>query len=110
MGLVERVLGERLDVVPHALGQPRVVAVALSALTQSALSLPRTSFFFLPMALRSLSALAAEKPAHLHGDAHDLLLVDHRAVRLFEDRLEPLVVVGDLATTVLALDEVIDHA
>ena len=58
------------------------------------------------MALRSLSALAAEKPAMVHRDAHDLLLVDDRAVRLLEDGLEAVVVVGDRALPVLALDEV----
>ena len=44
------------------------------------------------------------------GDLHDLLLVDHDAERLFQDRLELGNGVLDLAASPLALDEVVDHA
>ena len=43
-------------------------------------------------------------------DLHDLLLVDHDAERLLEQRLELGQRVLDLAASPLALDEVVDHA
>ena len=46
--------------------------------------------------LAQLVGLGRREARHLHRDAHDLLLVDDRAVGLLEDGLEAVVVVGDL--------------
>ena len=49
-----------------------------------------TSFFFLPMARRSRSALPRRVAGELLRDRHDLLLVDDQAVGRAEDRVERL--------------------
>ena len=56
----------------------------------------------MPIALRSVSASAGEKPGELLRDLHVLLLVDADRVRLAGDRLEPRVGVRDLLASVLA--------
>ncbi len=66
-------------------------------------------FLLLADGLAQLLGLGGREPRHGHGDAHDLLLVDHGAVGLFQDRPQPVVVVLDLALAVLARQEVGDR-
>ncbi len=64
--------------------------------------------FFLPMALRRVSASPPVKPAHFLGNLHHLLLVHQHAVGVFEGVFHRRVDVGDGSAAVFALDEVLD--
>ena len=122
MRLVEGVLGELEDVVPHLLGDLAAVAVAHGtvepvvlhglcvAVCPGLLDLPHEGDLLLGHGLADLVALSHGEAAHLDGDAHNLLLVDHGAVGVFQDPLEALVVVGDRGDALLAVDVVVDHA
>ena len=120
--LVEGILGEGEDIVPDLLRRGALVAVAHG--TVEPVVLHRLDVAVVPLLLdflhqgdllfchrlADLVALAQREAGHDDGDAHDLLLVDDRAVGALEDVLQPLVVVDDLLAPLLAVDEVVDHA
>ena len=122
--LVERVRRELEDVVPDLLCDVATVAVGLGAVHPVVVDrLVRTGLLpvedlvgqHLDLLLchglaHARVGLARREAGHLHRDLHDLLLVDHGAIGLFQDRLQPVVVVGDLLLSVHALDVAVDHA
>ena len=122
--LVERVGRELEDVVPQLLRRLALVAVGNRAVHPvvvdglvGAVALPVEDLarehldLFLGYGLaHARVGLARGEAGHLHGDLHDLLLVDHGAVGLLQDRLEAVVVVGDGLLAVHALDVAVDHA
>ena len=109
--LVEAVAAEVLDQVED-LGRP----VPLQALRATAplmnWSRPwaMTSVFFFEIALIVRIRLGELDASQAVEDPHDLLLVDHHAVGLFQDLLEDGVEVDGLLAAVLDVDVFVDHA
>ena len=123
VGLVEGVGGELQHVVPDLLSGLALVVVCHGAVHPVVVDglvlavLPVEDLvgehLYLLLCHRLADAgvrLACGEAAHLHGDLHDLLLVDHGAVGLVQDVREPIVVEGNRFAAVHAIDVVRDHA
>ncbi len=120
--LVEGVFGELEHVVPDLLCNLARITVAHRtvepvllhgfgvAVGPGLLNFAHEGDFLLRHGLAHLVALAHGKAAHLHGNLHDLLLVDHGAIGVFEDAAQAVVIESDGTTALLALHEVVDHA
>ena len=121
--LVERVRGELEDVVPDLLGRlARVVVldgavhpVVVGRLVRAVLPVQHRGREQLDLLLGHGLAdarvrLALGEAAHLDRDVHDLLLVDHGAVRLAENAVEARVIGDGRLLAVHAVDVGRDHA
>ena len=110
MGLVEAVPGELLDVVEDLAGLLRGNVVRLlAALDESCALLDHHLELLLSHGAAQHVGLAERVACQGLGGALHLLLVDHDAVGLFEDRLQFRVVVDDLLLALFALHERGDH-
>ena len=107
---VERVLSEFLRVFPDLLRDFQRIAVLHRAGVPVFLQRAHDVELLLAHSLAQLVGLARRETAHSHGYLHDLLLVDHGAVRLLQDGAEALVVVVDGGLAAGHLDVVLDHA
>ena len=67
-------------------------------------------FFLLAHGAAQQISLAQGKAPHDRGDLHDLFLIEDDTIRIFQDRLQQRVQVGDFLFAVTAFNEVIDHA
>src|ERR1051326_2939718 len=108
--LVEAVARERLDVVEDLVGLLLVVAMCQRAGHELLALRDHQRQDLLPHRLAQQVRLAERVAGHALGDLHDLLLVDDDAVRLLEDLLHHRHEVLRLRLSVLALDELVDHA
>lgn len=93
MRLVEGVLRELLGVGPDLLGDLERIAVGHGALVPIGLQLAHDVELLFAHGLAQLVGLASGETGHGHGDLHDLLLVDHGAVGLFQNGAQAVVVV-----------------
>jgi hypothetical protein len=107
--LVEAVPGELLHLVPDLAGLLLVHAARGAALQELVHLGGHHLDLLLAHRLAQDVGLAEREAGERRGDLHHLLLVDHDAVGLFQDRLERRVLVGDARLAVPALDEVVDH-
>ena len=108
--LVEGVLRELLGVGPDLLGNLERVAVGHGALVPVGLQLAHDVELLLAHGLAQLVGLAGGETGHGHGDLHDLLLVDHGAVGLFQNGPQAVVVVVHGGRVLRCLDVVLHHA
>ena len=107
---VERILRELLRVFPDFLGDFQRIAVFHRAVAPVVLELHHDVELFLAHCLTKLVGLTGRKTAHDHGNLHDLLLVDHGAVRFLEKRAQAVVIVMNRRLAACNLDVVLDHA
>jgi hypothetical protein len=107
--LVEAVPGEPLHVVEDLAGAALGKALGRGTVHEDLALLGHLGgVLFTHRAAQEVSA-AERVAADDVGDLHDLLLIDHDAEGLLEQRLELGQLVLDLAAAPLALDEVVDH-
>ena len=108
--LVEAIVGEMRQQIENRIGEPHLDAVLFAAV-EEVLLLPHQDlrFFLAHRAAQEVGLPEREAREHLH-DLHDLLLIQHDAERLLEDRFEERMHVCDFLLAVAAGDEVLDHA
>ena len=110
MRLVESVTGELLHQVEDSFGLLRRVAFGLGAFDEARALLGHFLGLLLAHGAPQQIGLAQRVARQTVGDAHDLLLVHHHAVGLFQDLLHLGQIVDHFLAAVLAVDEVVDHA
>ena len=108
--LIECVLCEFLGVVPNFLGDLKRVSVLDRAVVPVVLKQAHDIEFLLTHCLAQFICLTGRKAAHDHGHLHDLLLVDHGAIRLLKNGAKTLVVIVNRRFTLNNLDVVLNHA
>ena len=109
VALVEGVVGEGLDDVEQ-LGAELVAVSRRSTSRDELLSLSCNQLAILLAAgLSKVVGLFERVAGELLGHSHHRLLVDHQALRVAKQRLEIVVRVGDLLSSVLAIGVVVVH-
>ena len=106
MGFVESVTGEFIDLCPDLLREFRLNIVGLLA------SFDKIEFFLLhdvhllfPDGTADNVGMSESEACELLYDLHDLFLIQHDSVRLFEDRFHFRMVVNDRLETFFTADE-----
>ena len=110
VGLIERILREVQGVVPYLARHFQGIAVFLRAGIPVGFQRLHDVELLLTHGLAQLVCLTGRETAHRHGDLHQLLLVDDRAVGFLQDGTQAVVVVDDGALALPSVHVVVDEA